>query len=559
MSRTPLFPKDGPCLTIEEVADYLARRPADPERVERHLAGCPECLDLALGAHALAGGEADAPARAVERALSLRPARRLPSARRLRPRRRPNPFLSLAAAAAVVLVAVLAAVALTQRTPAPVPPAPPVVRQTRDPERTEAKEPVRRDEPRREERTDEKVVEKKVDPKREAKPERGIADRVPGPRSETKVRAEVLAVRSVTGRVRYRDRELRAGDALELVDALRTPFGECARIETAGTTIHVHHDTGFSLGPGPVVRLDQGRLFIRSASGLRAETSAGSVTPLGTEFGLEVSGNVTTVVVRSGLVRFANARGEQKVEKGQLLRCAPGQTPGRPARADLAAALAWVEGMERAGGGPDAAWMILYPAPQRSGIVVTAPHMPIETQTSRIAAGLAERLQTSLVVAHGYKRPRKIDVNVPGDDPASREAYDEYRRLIRDGASASPVPFLVEIHGYGDEEDPAVIEIATAGFAVADAEAVKRTYARLLRKHAPEVQATLVFDVTDPTYEAGGKRIKFKYPALDLRTRGVFRKEVAARGWKVSLPHACRWRCRDAYVAILAELVESLR
>lgn len=521
------FPKSGACLTDAEIAGYLARA-GDRERIEAHLAGCADCLDLLLAARRLAREEA--------------PVRR-PSYRFVR--RRTNPFLSLAAAAAVLLVAVLAVVALTRKTdPAPAPvtrQAPPRVEPPR-----EEKRPVeeKRETP-REEKRDEKPVEKRDETPREKPSERGIADRIPGPKSgETAVvRKEAFTVKSVTGRVKYRNRELRAGDALELSVPLRVPFGEHAAIEVAGASILLHHETEVAIGPG-ALRIATGRAFVRGE--IRVETPAGSLIPSGTEFAVEVAGAALSVVVRSGSVRIGTA----KVEKGQFLKVAAGQTPGRPVRVDLAAALAWADAIDRASK-PDEAWLLLYPAQKKSAIVVTAPHMPIETQTSRFAAGLAESLRTSLVVAHGYKRPRKIEVNEPGDSPAEREAYEEYRRLVREGGAVAPLAFLIEIHGYGSEGEMPEIQVATSGFSKAELEQVKLAFARLVRKHAPEVEATIVFDLTDPK--------EIKYPAGAMKTKGIFRPEITQRGWKMELPWAVRWTCREKYVAILAELVESMR
>ncbi|GEM_PF-4656153 len=536
MKIRPPFPKAGPCLTDEEAADYLSHQ-GDRDRIEAHLAGCADCLDLVLGARALLKSESSRVSRSLRR--HVRP--------------RTNPLLSLGAAAAVLTITLVAAWALTRRSAAPVaPPAP--VTQRADSKKSEETIPVREEkkEPVRTEKREERSTERTTEPVREKKSERGIADRIPGPRRDepTAVRKEAFTVKAVTGRVRYGDRELRAGDPLELSIPLRTPYGEHARVEVEGASLLLHHETSFALGPG-ALRISSGRLFVRSSGTLRAETPAGIALPEGTEFAMEVSAASASIIVRSGNVRFANLRGEAKIERGQLLRCAPGQAPGRPVRVDLPSALRWVETLERSARSPDEAWLLLYPASKKSAIVVTAPHMPIETQTSRFAARLAERLSAPLVVANGYKRPRKIEVNVPGEEPAQREAFDEYRRLVREGSAASPVGLLVEIHGYGSEGESNVIEISTSGISKTQLEKLKDLYAQILKKHAPEVEATLVFDLTDP------KRIKF--PAGPMKTRGIFRPETTVRGWKVELPWAVRWKEHEKYAAILAELVESLR
>lgn len=527
------FKKEGLCLTDAEIATWLATH--SDERVEAHLAGCADCLDLVLSAHALSKSEPQ----------------RTPSVRRLPRRKSTNPFVSLAAAAAVLLVAVLAAIALTQRNDAP----PGPVAQPKPP-------PKREETPKREEKIvekkeetpepkrEEKIVEKREEPKREEKKEKGIAGRIPGPKSETVPEREVFAVRSVTGRVLRKGVEIRAGDAIDAADVLRTPFGEHAKIEAGGGTFLVHHETEFALRPAGI-RVTKGRVLIRDFA---AETPAGSLVPTGTEYSVEVAGNVTTVIVKSGSVQFKTARGEQKVAEGQLVRCTAGQAPGRPARVvDLELALSWAAAMEKD------AWLQLYPAARRSPLVVTAPHMPIETQTSKFARTVAEKLDVSLVVAHGYKRTRNTEVNVPGDTDEEKAVYEEYRRLVREAGSVAPLALLVEIHGYGDADEPPIIEISTTGFTERELLQLKGTYARLLKKHAPEVEAMLVFELTDPTYEWDGKKIKFKYGAGDMKTKGIFRKDVTARGWKVELPHACRYKCHDAYAAILADLIASLR
>lgn len=531
------FRKEGSCLTDAEIASWLAHEPN--ERVELHLAGCADCLDLVLAAHELSKAEA-AP-------------RKMPSVRRFPRRSRTNPLLALAAAAAVVLVAILAVMAITQRSETPqAPVAQPRPQPKKEEPRTEEKIVEKKDEtpPKREE---EKIVEKTPEKRDEKKPH-GVADRHPGiTGTETAVEKktpEVFAVRSVTGRVMRNGVELKSGDVLEATDVLRTPFGEHAKIEAGAGTFLVHHDAEFALRPAGI-RVTRGRVFVRDFA---AETPAGSLVPTGTEYSVEVSGNVTTLIVKSGSVQFKTARGEQKAAEGQLVRCTAGQAPGRPARVvDLEAALAWTGALEKE------AWLQLYAATKRSPLVVTAPHMPIETQTSKFARTLAENLDVSLVVAHGYKRTRNTEVNVPGDTDEERVVYEEYRRLVREAGSVAPLGLLVEIHGYGDADEPPIIEISTTGFTERELLQLKQTYAKLVKKHAPEVEAMLVFELTDPTYEWDGKKIKFKYGAGDMKTKGIFRKDVTARGWKVELPHACRYKSHDTYVAILTELIDSLR
>lgn len=531
------FPREGRCLTDEEIAAYLDHRAEESDRLERHLAGCEDCLDLLLGVRKAEEPAVAVPERLTARIVAMGPSRRNPSIRRFLERRRTHPLLALAAAAAVILVGIVAVLSLTERLM---------------PSARKREEAVRTDE--RPGETKEDVAEKFHEPRRSG----GETD---GPRKNAIAEAGPAIIDAVAGRIACGDRELKVGDPIRATDTLRTRFGESARVEVLGTTLWVHHETDFGLDNNGAVRLDRGRLFLRGDRGWFAETPSGTVHATGADVSLEVADGATAVTVKSGAALFRNSFGARRIEKGLALRCSPGEAPPFPSRvADLNGALAWTAQVERATRSPKEAGLILYPAARRTSLVVTAPHMPVESQTARFATNLAERRKASLVIANGYKRIRRIEVNVPGDTGESRAAFEAYRRLVTEAADRSPLGLLVEIHGYGGEGDPSVIEIATTGFTTEELQQCKQTYAKLLQKHRPKVEAALVFEATDPTYEYGGRKIRYKYGVGSMATRGIFQKEIAARGWKVELPYACRYEAHEKYEAILSDLIaEALR
>lgn len=531
------FPREGACLADEEIAAYLDHRAEDADRVERHLAGCGDCLDLLLGARKAKESEDPISERLTARIVAMGPSRKNPSIRRFLERRRTNPLVGLAAAAAVILVGIVAVLSLAER---------------RSPDLRTPEKPIRSDEWPGDAKRE--IAEKSGEPHRrdegtEPLRKHGIAETSP------------IRVDAVAGRVQCGDRELQVGDFVRASDTLRTRFAESARLEVAGTTLVIHHETEFGLGGAGAIRLERGKLFLRSDRGWSAETPSGTVNGLGAETSLEVVEGVTGVVVKSGDVLFRNAFGARRIEKGLTLRCGRDEAPPFPSRvADLNATLAWTGRVERAARSPNEAYLMLYPVARRGGLVVTAPHMPIESQTARFAASVAERRHASLVVASGFKRIRQIEVNVPGATGESVAAYEEYRRLVGEAADRTPLDLLVEIHGYGGEGEPPMIEIATTGFAVQELGRLKQVYAKLLQKHRPGIEAMLVFEATDPTYEYGGKKIRYKYGVGAMATHGIFRKEITTRGWKVELPYACRYPEHEKYEAILADLiVEALR
>lgn len=377
----------------------------------------------------------------------------------------------------------------------------------------------------------------------------------------TELKPPCVVMTRVQGEILINDQPAKAGDRVTDADRVRTRFGTHGWFEAAGARITMHHQTELRLSEGPTLRLATGRIFVRSTPGLRVQTAAGLITPIGTEFSVEVLGETTIVAVREGSVLLQTPRGRSKLEKGQLVSCAAGKVPGAVQRLmDPAACFGWVTriGAEN--------YLMHYPAARRTGAVIAAPHAPYETHTALMAASVAEKLRLPLVVGHGYaSRDNFSVVNVPGQNRKEREVFEEYVHLIRDAAGLAPARLLVELHGYGgpavsDKDPTPVIECSTAGFSQQELLRLKQVWVQLLKKHKPEQEVALVFDLTDPQYEVEGRKIEFRFTANTIRSEGAFKKDVTARGLKFELPWQCRKtpRARQTYEAMVSELLETL-
>jgi hypothetical protein len=562
------FTKEGNCLADEELARYLARAPeSEPERVaaiEGHLAACEECLDTLLAAReamemADSAERADrVAARLRGRRGSLRPSARRPTTG--------SPIVIAAAAAAATLFS-LAGLALllshrppkpevvrqpeapSEESPEPMPeeprPAPPPPpRPEAAPERREPK-PFRAPPPAPREELPAPPPPPRPEEPPEAPPKRPPA----GSAVETRV-----AVEAVRGRVRWRNRDLKAGDLVSPADALKTPFGARAVLTAGGATFVVHHDTELTLGAGPVARIACGRVFVRGSPGLRVETPAASVSPVGTEFLVEVSADATLVAVREGSVLVANDQGRVAVRKDQAVRASPGRAPGRPVSAPPDAfAWALAEAGDRA--------IVLYPAARKSGVVLSAPHVPVDDDlhVAEFAAGTAARAGLPCVVGYGFSEGSRLVV--PGRTTADRELFDEFGRLVREASGAWPARLVVVFHAKQvNDPAPLVAECGTAGFTVAEEEQLKRDFASAVERHAPAVKLRMVCEHTDPTFEAGGRTLAFSAGAAEYRRAGLFKESSALRGLRLRIPASVRYSdsARGKYEAIFAEWLDKL-
>ncbi len=553
-----LFENSGLCLSDEELGRYPFAKGADRDRMDRHLAGCADCLELIA---VVPSKESVSPPESLVRRIQSLPSRT--SYRRNRRAPAPGkPLLRLAVAAGLLL----AVGTILWFAPRPAAEKPPV--QAKTPPVVPGKKPtpplpeelfVPLPEPKEEKIVRETPVEKTPVPRPEKSPETKPEPEKksePAPPRETRV-AKILSL-EVSGTLIREN----GPDPVKPGDLLRTPFGGEARIRFQGIVLWMDHRTHIRLEEGPRVVLERGKICIRSAPGLEVRSPAGTIRPLGTEFLVEADEKGTTsVVVRAGSVLFENEKGGRNVPAGCRSTGKGGRKPGPAVRLrNLSPLFSWVEKVDLAVGTEQAPFVRLYSTGKRSPLVITAPHVPVETRSKEIASFVAEKLDVPLVVGHGYKGARRIVLNEPGDDEAGRHAYQEYVTVIRDAAHRLPLPFLVEIHAYGVKNDETpVIEISTSGFRKAELERLKRLYEKLLEKYRPEIRALLVFDLTDPAYEVDGRKRNFKYGSDILRKSGVFQKKFAARGWKVELPWAVRYPGLERYRTILADLVRAAR
>lgn len=581
----------SPCPDEVMLAKFL--RGERSEKIEMHLASCRDCRDLVR--FSMQDPEEEASPELKRRILD-RVAPKRKKQRSSHPIKISWYAIAVAAAALIAIIVVVVSdnQTVTTNPPSTVkqpepPPVPPIEPKEKD--QKVVKEQPKEEQPGQQQKTahqrpsEHKAPEqpKEEQPKQETVKETPKEEKQQTPieppkqpkEQPTEQKVVHVALTKVHGEILVNGKLAKAGDKVTEADLVRTRFGKHGWFETAGARIAMHHQTELKLSAGPLVRLAAGKIFVKhvtasfpsgahaatSAPNLRVETAAGVVTPIGTEFSVEVSGDTTTVAVREGSVQFNTPRGKSKLEKGQLAGCATGKVPGTVQRlVDPEAYFGW----EQKIGAED--YLIHYPAAKRTGIVVAAPHAPYETNTASMAASVAEHLKLPLIVGHGYANKDNFSVvNVPGRNKKEKEIFEDYVQLIREASGLAPARLLVELHGYGgpavsDKDPTPVIECSTTGFSQQELLRLKQIWAQLLKKYKPEQAVALVFDLTDPQYKVDGKKINFRFTANTMRSEGVFKKDVTARGLKFELPWQCRKtpKARETYEAMLSELLETL-
>jgi hypothetical protein len=318
-----------------------------------------------------------------------------------------------------------------------------------------------------------------------------------------------------------------------------------------GASFTLHHQTEIAFGPGPVARLAAGRLFVKSAPGLTVETSAGTITPIGTEFAVAATGDAARVAVREGSVRLANVL----VKKGMALDAVRGKAPGAPVRV-APAEFAWADqaAAEKS--------LMLYPGARKTGVVMSAVHATAtdETHLAAFASGVAEKLGVSSIAGFGWVEWRLVVL--PGRNPEEKSLHEEYLRMIRE-AAGGPVARLAVVLQEKSLNDPSplVVECGAAGFTREEEERLKRDFDAVVEKHGPSLRLRLACDLTDPSYEVDGAKVAFDASPAAWRRGGVFKADVTARGLRIRVPRACRYdpKARAAYEAIFAEWIERIK
>lgn len=204
--------------------------------------------------------------------------------------------------------------------------------------------------------------------------------------------------------------------------------------------------------------------------------------------------------------------------------------------------------------------------PGRPGFVVAAPHGTSDKFTAEIAADVAERAGSGVVMATGFnlepdtsaQAGRRYQVNrpfdgVPGTSPAdertspgARRVYEAYEARVREVAQG-PLRLYVEIHGNNHRDAASRIEIATVGV---DRELALRIKAlgelvrdAHLRGHAGAPRLDIVVEPADT----------LRYNASGAKRDGILR--LPARALHIELPRSARTDWRALYTAIVAELV----
>jgi hypothetical protein len=204
--------------------------------------------------------------------------------------------------------------------------------------------------------------------------------------------------------------------------------------------------------------------------------------------------------------------------------------------------------------------------PGRPGFVVAAPHGTSDKFTAEIAADVAARAGSGVVMATGFnlepdtpaQAGRRYQVNrpfdgVPGTSPAderttegARRVYEAYEARVREVAQG-PLRLYVEIHGNNHHDAASRIEIATVGVDRDLALRIK-TLGELvrdahLRGHADAPRLAILVEPADT----------LRYNASGAKRDGILR--LPARALHIELPRAARTDWRALYTAIVAELV----
>jgi hypothetical protein len=197
-----------------------------------------------------------------------------------------------------------------------------------------------------------------------------------------------------------------------------------------------------------------------------------------------------------------------------------------------------------------------------SRVVIAAPHGSGDTLTDEMAGRIAEHLEASLIVVHGFmgtreqERRDRIAVDRPLEGPGihslervTRDAqvvYNAYLERVR-ALTAWPPRLYVEIHCNGFPNTRGAIEIATVGVSSADALRIKTVYQSVATSalgRAPDVE--LRIEGVDPVYwNAYGNKLM---GMLSLTPRALTIEfpfgEVVRDGVK-----------RGAYADIIAEML----
>jgi len=140
------------------------------------------------------------------------------------------------------------------------------------------------------------------------------------------------------------------------------------------------------------------------------------------------------------------------------------------------------------------------------GIVVSAPHGSGDTYSDVVAQRIAERMNASLIVVHGFMgtqsqggEDRRIAVNRPLEGPGihtqdrpSANAEIVYRAYVDNVRSlaAWPPALYIEVHCNAHPATRGVIEVAGVGLGVADARRIKAIYQQVAERalgRPPEV------------------------------------------------------------------------
>ncbi|MDP6959773.1 MAG: FecR family protein, partial [Planctomycetota bacterium] len=217
----------------------------------------------------------------------------------------------------------------------------------------------------------------------------------------------------VEGTLLCKGQPLSSGSEVAPGDALRTPFGTEARVTFAGGTVWLDHQTKIQMNPGGKLHLSSGKIYLQSAPGLEIQTPAGIIRPEGTKFQVETDvKGVTRVVVQTGRVRFENGFGGRNILAGCRVIGKVGKRPGPSIHVkDLEDLFLWVKGVDQGVAEGKSPFLRLYRTEKETPLLLSAPHVPVETQSKEIATFLAQKLGAPLIVGHGFKGPRGIDLN----------------------------------------------------------------------------------------------------------------------------------------------------
>jgi hypothetical protein len=533
-----------------EFLEFLEERRKGEHPLHSHFGRCDECLGILADLASIQ--EEPPPARLRAGILELNLA---PAVREARERRR---WIVLAAAAALAALAVVglvvalspgsrmvkAGVGAGTRPPPPVavepkpgePPPPPPPEPAPEPEPRPDSKPAPVPEPKSEPppQPDPPPPPPPPPPPSEPKPAPAPQPQPPAQRPapvDVRLGGGNVAVKRGLAQREYRGT---AAFVAEPEDLLAVPMRARAHLRI-GPQLEVIADEGSMFGAaatpsGVEVHLHTGRIHAAFAGRpVTITTRAATVSAERAEIVVVVARETARVLVLGGEARFANDEREVSVKAGEESYAYAAGRPALPGRIRAAEdALRWSAPYRAPEGGPR---LESFEAARGSppGLVLAVPHGE-DALPADIAAEVARRLETGLVVARGF---RSEGLAFAVDSPAERGEETEKGREVlarfhsllsaTAGAGAGPVPVLVQFRAHEGES----IEAETSGLDEKLCRDLRDVWIDSCRKAGRDPAPELRIDRLDPNWRP-------KDPLVG--SKGVLSPERSRSGIVLHLP-----------------------